>query len=411
MLLLILLSILAGNVCIFAQDAPSDSELTRNVKNSVHKLNVDFTKILLNEVKPEGNFIFSPLNIHGALALVHLGATGTTKSELSKVCGLPVEESKLSEAHQNLGKLLNDIQNATFDSAKVTIANGVFAQKGLQLKNEYSKATANYYKSEALQVDFAKPGSEATDTVNKWVADNTKNRITKLFKEEISKDTIILLASTLYFAGKWSKSFHKADTETKNFNTGAKVVQVPMMSINESVPYFDDKNSKFEAISIPYLYGDFSMLIILPYRDQSVKTLINSLTPEQLSAVINSLQNTYVNYQIPRLKFHWSQDINQHLAKLGVKQMFEKAELGNLVDLKNIAVSKVTHAAEIEVNEEGTVASAVTAIQMVLMSLPHYINPPVPFHADRPFLFSIYHRETGVILFTGLVQNPADANV
>ncbi|WP_442959079.1 hypothetical protein [Providencia sp. PROV052] len=46
------------------------------------------------------------MNIYGALALVHLGATGTTKNELSNALGLPVEENKLAEAHDNLGKLL-----------------------------------------------------------------------------------------------------------------------------------------------------------------------------------------------------------------------------------------------------------------------------------------------------------------
>ncbi len=87
--------------------------------------------------------------------------------------------------------------------------------------------------------------------------------------------------------------------------------------------------------------------------------------------------------------------------------MFDKAELDKMaVFKKDVAVSKVTHAAEIEVNEEGTVASAVTAVQVVLTSLPYHPNPPIPFHADRPFLFSIYHRNSGVIMFTGVVQNP-----
>lgn len=404
MLLPALLIFIAANICVFAQTNPKETEFSRNVQKSVNKMNLDFAKILLENLASEGNFIFSPLNIYGALALVHLGATGTTRNELSNALGLPAEENKLAEAHEKLGKLLTDIQ--TPQSAKVSIANGIFTSKGLKLKDGYTKGTANYYKSQAQQVDFAKSGPEATNIVNKWVADKTYQRIPKLFSSEISKDTIILLASALYFAGKWSDQFYEFNTQTKNFHTGVKQIQVPTMSKNESVPYVSNKDLKFEAISIPYVYGEFSMLIILPNRDQSVKTLVNSLKSEQIAEIITSLKLTYVNYQIPRMKFRWSQDINEALVKLGVKQMFSSAELGNMVDLNNVQVSKVTHAAEIEVNEQGTVASAVTTIQLVPYSGKFYTSPPIPFHADRPFLFSIYHRDTGIILFTGAVQNP-----
>ncbi|XP_065216679.1 leukocyte elastase inhibitor-like [Planococcus citri] len=408
MILFIALILFTGNVCVFSQQEPVENEFSRNVKNSVNKLNVDFSKLVVNDLKPEGNFIFSPLNIYGALALVHLGATGTTKTELSKVLGLSDGEKTSAEGHENFGKLLNDIQNTTYNGTNVNIANGIFVQKGLKLKENYLKGTTKYYKSQSQQLDFAKGGPEATSAVNKWVSEKTNNRIQDLFKSELSKDTVILLASALYFAGKWADRFTESYTETKNFNTGLKLVKVPTMSNNESIPYVDNKDLKFEAISLPYLYQDFSMLIVLPHRNQPLKTLVNSLKPEQLPKIIESLKSTYVNYEIPRMKFRWSQDINEHLTKLGVKQMFDKAELGNMVDLKNVAVSKVSHVAEIEVNEEGTVASAVTAIQFVLTSLVTYSNPPLPFHADRPFLFSIYHRASGIILFTGVVQNPAD---
>ncbi|XP_065219527.1 leukocyte elastase inhibitor-like [Planococcus citri] len=408
MKLLIALIIFAANVCVFAQSDPGEVEFSRNVKKSVNKMNADFAKILVEDLVSEKNFIFSPLNIYGALALVHLGATGTTKNELSNALGLPAEENRLAEAHEKLGKLLNGIQR----NLTVSIANGIFTRKGLKLKDTYTKGTANYYKSEAQQVDFAKGGDEPTNIVNKWIADKTKNRITKVFSGEISRDTIVLLASAVYFDGRWSDGFHKYRTQTKNFNTGDKQIQVPTMSANKLIGYVNNKDLKFEAISLPYLYGDFAMLIVLPNRDQSVKTLVNSLKPEQISEIVSSLKRTDVIYQIPRMKFRWSRDINDILTKLGVKQMFNNAELGNMMDLNNILISKVTHAAEIEVNEEGTEASAVTTIEIALFSAQKepIRRSPILFHADRPFLFSIYHRDTGIILFTGVVQNPVEGN-
>ncbi len=128
----------------------------------------------------------------------------------------------------------------------MNIANGIFIQKGLELKKEYSRATVNYYKTETQQLDFAKGGPEATNTVNKWISDKTHERIPKLFNEELSKDTVILLTSALYFAGKWSDSFYEEATKTKAFNTGVNQVQVPTMIINKSFPTSTIKIQNFK---------------------------------------------------------------------------------------------------------------------------------------------------------------------
>ncbi|XP_065216678.1 serpin B4-like [Planococcus citri] len=401
----------------FASAESENAQIVKNatlVSNSVSGLSVNISKLVLNDLKPEGNFIFSPLNTYEVLSLVHLGATGTTKKELSSVLGLPVEENKsAAEVREHFGKLLTNIQKTSADGIQVNIANGVFVQKGLKLKENYLNEAKNYYQSKTQQLDFAKGGPEATNAVNKWVADETKNQVKDLFNDELSKNTQILTASALYFAGEWARRFNKSYTQTKNFNTGVKQIQIPTMTKNLTTLYLNNKDLKFEAASISYAYADFVMIIHLPYPDQPLKTLVNSLKPEDLdlSKTAKSFKAAHVNYQVPQMKFRWTHDITEQLKKLGLKQMFDKAELGNMVDSKNISVSKVTHTAELEVNEEGTLSSAIPKVQSSITSTEQP-NPdtPIPFHVDRPFLFSIYHLTTKVILFTGVVQNPADVN-
>ena len=59
----------------------------------------------------------------------------------------------------------------------------------------------------------------------------------------------------------------------------------------------------------------------------------------------------------------------------------------------------------IEVDEEGTVAAAATAIIMGIES--ERITPrAVKFNADHPFLFFLRDLETGLLLFQGRVVNP-----
>ena len=75
-------------------------------------------------------------------------------------------------------------------------------------------------------------------------------------------------------------------------------------------------------------------------------------------------------------------------------------------------IRDVLHAATVEVTEEGTVASAATAVVMATRAMP---APPPKMTLDRPFLFSIValdHDEgTGKMvamrpLFVGRVTDP-----
>jgi serpin B len=72
----------------------------------------------------------------------------------------------------------------------------------------------------------------------------------------------------------------------------------------------------------------------------------------------------------------------------------------------SLFISDVFHKAIVEMNEEGTEASAATAV--VMRTAAAWPKPlPVPtFRADHPFLFAIRDRATGALLFLGRVADP-----
>jgi len=60
----------------------------------------------------------------------------------------------------------------------------------------------------------------------------------------------------------------------------------------------------------------------------------------------------------------------------------------------------------VEADEQGTVATAATAIRMAVPSMSALPTPKL-FRADHPFIFIIQETESGNILFIGRVVNPA----
>ena len=68
-----------------------------------------------------------------------------------------------------------------------------------------------------------------------------------------------------------------------------------------------------------------------------------------------------------------------------------------------ISPSQVIQKAMIEVDEEGTVAAAATAI---IGETESFSPPREEFIADHPFLFFLRDLQTGLLLFQGRVVNP-----
>ena len=115
-----------------------------------------------------------------------------------------------------------------------------------------------------------------------------------------------------------------------------------------------------------------------------------------------------INYKVPRMKFSWSHSIKDPLVEVGFRALFEKANLSNLVDTArgDFEVSDITHGAEIEVDEKGTKASAVTGVKVIGYMAPQVPRAPKPFVVDKPFLMMIYNRPTSTLLFYAYVNNP-----
>lgn len=86
--------------------------------------------------------------------------------------------------------------------------------------------------------------------------------------------------------------------------------------------------------------------------------------------------------------------------QLGISDIFNEQSANLQGIAAGLYLSGMIHKSKIQVDEKGTVASAVTG--------GIFANKATPprFYANRPFAYLIVDKTTKLVLFTGLYQDP-----
>jgi len=353
----------------------------------------------------DDNIFFSPYSISTALAMTYEGARGKTAEEIENVFHFP----KDSETRRNgFLKIIEEInkQNETNKFYEFHTANALWAQKEYKFLKEYFDAVEKYYEGKVTNVDFVGDTENSRITINRWVENQTNNKIKDLIpKGYINELTRLVITNAIYFKGKWAKQFNESDTKDEDFRISKdRIVKVPMMQRTDEEAKFNyTEDDKVQILEMPYSGGKISMLILLP-KDENLKNLENMLTVEQLSEWKKNLKEQKVKIFIPKFKFETKYFMKETLKEMGMPTPFsENADLSGMTEEKGLLISEVIHQAFVEVNEEGTEAAAATAVIIGTTAIP---NENIIFKADHPFIFIIQEKETGNILFIGRVVNP-----
>lgn len=98
----------------------------------------------------------------------------------------------------------------------------------------------------------------------------------------------------------------------------------------------------------------------------------------------------------------------QILEQMGVGDLFTgSADLSALTGSPNgVTVDDAVHKAKITVDEQGTVAAAATSFIMSRSSRP---AEPYKFRCNHPFVYFLFDKVTGSVLFAGVYHSPKPA--
>ena len=341
----------------------------------------------------ESNVFISPLSVSIALGMTWNGANGNTRTEMGTALKMDgMSATDINEYYKTMQTTLPGMDPTT----KLNIANSLWYKEGYPLKANFLKLNTDYFNAEVRSLDFEK--AWAVDTINNWCARKTNQLIPKVLNE-ISRDAAAFLINAVYFKGIWRKKFDKKNTEEALFtDEKGQQLKVNMMYQKDTFAYSADATAQY--LDMPYGNKAFNMTVILPNEGKTTADVLNNLTAESWNNRISSLKTREVEVFYPRFKQECKFELKDALQNMGMKQAFtDFADFSNMTD-KRVKISFVKHDTYVEVTEEGTEAAAVTVVGIEFTSIQ---EPPVTpvFRVNKPFVFVIREKSTGVILFIG----------
>jgi serpin B len=132
------------------------------------------------------------------------------------------------------------------------------------------------------------------------------------------------------------------------------------------------------------------------------------LDAASLTSMVQGLQPSTVDLELPKFTFDSGATLNQQLKALGMPTVFDpnSADLSGIpAKPEQLFVNIVVEKTHVAVDEDGATAAAAAGVGVSAASAQAPIHP-VTLHVDRPFLFLIRDTVSGQVLFFGQVTNP-----
>ncbi|XP_041660799.1 alpha-1-antitrypsin homolog [Cheilinus undulatus] len=380
---------------------PHSSGHSHTDDTSYHRLsssNADFAFALYKSLKANTaagkNIFYSPLGISSILAMVSAGAGGETHSQLFSTLGYSAfNQTQVNEEYKHLFEVHGHSQ----ENLQLDVGNAAAVRSGFNPLETFLNDVKEFYSGEIFKV--SQDLSEAAAEINRFIANKTQDKIRDMVKD-LDPLMVMVLINYVYFKGLWENPFQSYNTHKAEFHVDKTTkVQVDMMRRTGNYKVCWDTANHATVISLPYK-GDASMMIVLPDEDkmEEVEGYINK---DHIRRWRDSVSMSRIRLFLPKFSISSDASLESTLKEMGIINAFEdNADFSGISEEFKLKISKASHKAVLSVTEIGTEATAVSTMEITLLSLPPTIS------IDRPFLVFIIENSSGSILFMGKINNP-----
>jgi serpin B len=402
-----------------AQPAPGSDDsgnLSSEAKSAVAGVNAFSLDLYKRSLKPDDNLFLSPASVSTAMTLAYRGAVGKTADELRRV----MHYDAAPDAYLRASGELFATMNVSGEGHMLQTANAIWVQDGMPLIPDYLADVQNYMKAGLQRTDFSADPEKARGNINDWVATATHDRITDLLQKGIVTDqTRAVLVNAIYWKGRWEAPFDVDDTKQEPF-TRLDGAQQPTKLMHRRSDFAVVERGGVQAIELPYDGDDVGMVVFLPDSPDGLPGFEDGLSARELTRWFGALDAAHPRETVltlPKMHLEWQHDLKGTLSGMGAPTAFsDGANFSGMATLPypggnplagGLTIAHVIHKAWLDVDEEGAEAAAATGVVMTEeIVVAERRPPPVVFRADKPFLFVLRDRRTGLILFMGRYVAP-----
>ena len=356
----------------------------------------------------QGNFVSAPYAVLLALGMSRAGSAGTTLEQFDRVLHAK-ETANLDEGLNTVDQLLasrSGEKSSTTRKGRITLSAdaSVWGQRGTRFKSEYLDTLAADYDAPMWVVDFQSDPETARESINQWGADATQGRIAEVVpRGDVTAFTRFLPTAVTYLRAPWQVPFDRAMTRTGSFvQLDGGTADVRTMQVSSPQGVLVAEGTGWQAVDIPYLGGELSLLVVVPVSSTFAE-LEQSFDRDQLDAVVSDLTEEPVDLRLPLFQFTTSGDLTDELETMGLTDAFSSsADFSGITSDELLELSGVAYQGYFGIDEEGTDAD--TRANATTTATPSAGAQKVT--VDRPFLFAVRDRETGLVLLMGRVVSP-----
>ncbi len=366
--------------------------------------------VLAEAAELNDNLFISPLSLSEGIGLALPGASGQTEAEMRALLGWDA-----ATRPELLVKDYNRFLTRTGDDkVALSVANALWLSDRLTFSPDYLRTVRDGFGATARAVDFGGDPLGSAATINGWVSEQTRERISSIVDPAGFNDlTAAVLTNAVWFKANWSVPFE--DGSTGEFTRGDGT-RKPIYMMQRIAPMAYRETREGQAVQLPYgKDGRFTMEVFLPRDMATLRRWERDLNGLSFNLAtqgsdgkfdLGAAEKREILLRLPRFEARFDDSVKSALIAAGIPCAFSD----NCADFSGmaaapLAIDDVAHATFLRVNERGTEAAAVTSVKIVVTG--SRIMPDVPsMIVDRPFLLSIRDRASGALIFFGRIADP-----
>jgi serine protease inhibitor len=245
-----------------------------------------------------------------------------------------------------------------------------------------SRNTFGAVVSEYLENLEAEGASESTMNKNRWLLEDL---------------------AALYFRDDWERQFDKAATRPGSFHGLDRVAEVSMMQ--QKASYSFRREGRFAAVDLSYVHKRYS-LVALTTTDRPAAASEFASVAHWLDG--NSFSTGRARLELPRFAVTEQSDLLGPLKTMGLAESLASPTAFEGLAAAPLAITGILQRTVLKLGEEGTEAAAVTGAVFATRAKP---VEEMAIVIDKPFLFALRDRDTGLILMSGYMGRPASSPV